>query len=292
MDNTKTLKRIWSLFLTLALVITMSVTALPSYAADGGTISVKYNPGVALTEDTNFKLYKVGEFGRDENDNVTIEPLAPFSSSGVNMNIAVPKTEEEKAEGGEWHLKWLDAASQIANWINTPGEGKNIPDPVWGEKALSKSEDYQTLKDDDGNAQFFSRGIYLLMGDEQRVGHQYWSPVPVLIMVLNGETKFDIVNANLKMSSRPVVYEHTVFKDWQDDGHTAARPETVNVDIFYGETKIDTVTLGEGEGGIGSWSYTWYSQKQRTGFIQARILRTRMLRVLQLRNLMKATTSH
>lgn len=252
MKELTTLKRIWSIFLTLAMVLTMSLTALPAYAADGGTISVKYNPGVELTEATNFELYKVGTFGR-VNGNVTIELEDGFDSSGVNLNIAVPPTEAEKAEGSDWHRAWLDAAKQLENWVKTPSEGKEIPDPVWSD-SLAKSENYQTLQED-GSNKFFSRGIYLLVGDEQRVGHKYWSPVPVLIMVLNGESKFDIVNTSLKMSSRPVVYKHEVTKSWQDEGHEDARPESVKVDIFYGQIMMDTVTLNDDN----DWTYTWYS---------------------------------
>ena len=59
------------LLLTLVMVITMSVTALPSYAAGGGTISVKYDPGVSGLESTDFRLYKVGGYDHDADGNVT-----------------------------------------------------------------------------------------------------------------------------------------------------------------------------------------------------------------------------
>ena len=66
----------------------------------------------------------------------------------------------------------------------------------------------------------------------------------------------------VKNVSRPIAYKHVLNKIWDDQGHEDARPKTVTVDILYAGKVIDTVTLGDKEaGGIGSWTYTWYSQE-------------------------------
>lgn len=249
MKNLTTLKRIGSLFLTLAMVLTMTVTVLPAYAAGSGSISVLYNPSVELTEKTNFKLYKVGTFNHDSEGKSVIDLEKAYKDSKVNLNIAIPENEEDRKEDSEWHHKWLDAASNLENWISTPAEGKNIPDPDWS-GALGKSDNYQKIGD-------FDNGIYLLIGDEQLVGDQFWSPVPVLIMVLNDETQFDIINTDLKMETRPVVHKHTVSKVWQDTEYEGGRPDSITVGIYYGETQLDTVKLNNEN----NWTYTWYSQE-------------------------------
>ena len=97
-------KRIWSLMLTLVMVITMSVTALPSYAANSGTISVKYNPGIAGLDSTDFRLYKVGKYGRDADGKSIIVLEDDFSScEGVDLNIEERPEEEYR----QWQEDWL-----------------------------------------------------------------------------------------------------------------------------------------------------------------------------------------
>lgn len=248
MNKLTTWKRIGSMFLTLALMLTMMVTALPVYAA-GGSISIKYDPDVDLEQATNFELYKVGTFGHDSQGKTTVDLVDELKGSGVNLNIAVPEKEEDMAEGSAWHQSWLTAAGNLDNWMKTPASGKTIPEPVWT-GAFKKSADYQKIDKE------LSNGIYLLSGDEQLVGEQFWAPVPVLIMVLNGETEFEIVNTDLKMATRPLVHKHTVTKTWQDDQYKSGRPASVKVGIYYGSTQMDTVTLSDAN----NWTYTWYSQ--------------------------------
>ena len=81
-------KRIWSLMLTLVMVITMSVTALPSYAANSGTISVKYNPGIAGLDSTDFRLYRVAGYDHDAEGKSIIVLEGDFRNcEGVDLNI-------------------------------------------------------------------------------------------------------------------------------------------------------------------------------------------------------------
>ena len=66
----------------------MSVTALPAYAAGGGTISVKYDPRVAGLESTNFRLYKVGGYDHDAQGKSIIVLEGDFRNcEGVDLNI-------------------------------------------------------------------------------------------------------------------------------------------------------------------------------------------------------------
>ncbi len=257
MDRRTTRKRIWSLLLTLTMVLTMSVTALPVSAAGSGTISLTYNPSVEGLTKTKFKLYKAAEFGRytDDDENkgkVRIDLIAPFAGKGIDLNgIDVPENPADTSsdEYKRWQATWLEKASQLANEVKTAGASA---EPVWS-GTVNKSSTPQTI----GGS--LDNGIYLLVGEQSRAGDRYWWPVPVLIMVLNGETSFNL-SADVKMASKPVVYKHTVTKAWAED--TEDTRSDIRVGIYYGEEgrRVDAVSLPYEKGK--TQTYTWYSTEE------------------------------
>lgn len=258
MDRRTTRKRIWSLLLTLTMVLTMSVTALPVSAAGSGTISLTYNPNVTGLEKTNFKLYKAAEFGRytdgKNKGKVRIDLTEPFAGSGVDLNgIGVPEDPSDTSSDDykRWQATWLGKASQLANEVKTTGSSAK---PVWW-GTVNKSSTAQAI----GGEKPLSNGIYLLVGEQTRVGDKYWWPVPVLIMVLNGESTFDL-SADVKMTSKPVVYKHKVTKAWAED--TEDTRADIRVGIYYGEDgrRVDAVSLPYEKGK--TQTYTWYSTEE------------------------------
>ena len=240
MNKTPLLKNIASLFLALTMLIALSVTALPVSAA-GGNIYVKFNPDVPL-EKTTFRLYQVGEFGHDSAGKSIIVPYGDFASCGIDLNdIEIPETPDK-----EWIEKWLAKASDLENWILTSGASVS---PDWtGE--LVNQEARQLVGDGSQN-----NGIYLLVGEERLIDQTYWAPVPVLIMVLNGDTDFDLSDTDLKVKSRSIADKHIVTKLWQDTEYDAGRPTSVKVGIYCGSNLVDTVELS----GANNWSYTWFT---------------------------------
>ena len=278
MKQFTTLKRIWSLFLTLAMVVAMGVTTLPAYAATGGTISVKYEPnGVSISEPTQFELYKVGNFGHFDDGKVSIDLTPDFATCGVDLNDIAPLDEDATEEDKDaWNNKWLAKASDLESWVKG---AKDKPATIWEGALASGSSQILT---EGGAAKQFNNGIYLLIGYEQKVGEYYWAPVPVLMMVLNNNVTFDIVDSAsgsvVKTVKRPVAYKHVLNKIWDDKGHEDARPKTIKVDILYAGKVIDTVTLGDKEaGGIGSWTYTWYSQEAEGRYYASKGITTEKL---------------
>ncbi len=266
MKQFKTLKRIWSLFLTLSMVVAMGVVSLPAYAATGGTISVKYElNGVTIKEPAQFELYKVGNFGRFDDGTVSINLTKDFATSGIDLNgITPPKEDATQQEIDAWNNAWLEKAKNLEQWVKAVDDK---PDTDW-EGKLTSGPNYQALTEN-GVAKHFDNGIYLLIGYEQREvkgdgtdGEHYWTPVPVLMMVLNKDVKFDIVSSDavVKTVSRPVAYKHVVSKSWNDKGHEDARPASIEVEIKYGITEnilTDKVTLTKEN----DWTYVWYSQE-------------------------------
>ena len=252
--NKLSIKRIiWSLLLTLAMVISVTVPALPVNAEGGGIISIVYDP--PHDQATDFKLYKAAEYGHDASGKVTLDLVAPFAGHGIDLNdIVVPEEPTDPDERAKWQADWLNAASELANYVSTEGSGT---DTVW-EGSLHTSDVKQTLMKD-GQAVVFPNAIYLLVGHEQLIDDEYWVPVPVLIQVLNDETVFymDKANAELKFERRPEVRKHSVTKSWKDDSYKEGRPDSVRVGIYYGDIKVDTVELSDGN----NWTYTWYSSR-------------------------------
>lgn len=238
-------KRIWSLLLTLSMVFTMTVTALPVYAAGSGTISVKYNPDVDGLDSTNFKLYKVGKYGRaDDGESIILleDAFSACAEMGVTFDI--------DPEDAKWQEEWLAQADILGQYAKNH-EGSLTP--AWAD-ALSVTDAFQPLSEG-GAVKSFENGIYLLVGEEKLVGEEFWAPVPVLIQVLNGNSEFTLDDIQLKMDSRARVHKHTVTKTWQDDGYSDGRPGSVRIAIFYGSTQMDTVEMSNEKG----WVYTWYS---------------------------------
>ena len=245
-------KKLWGLTLTLAMVLTMTVTALPVYAA-GGSISVTFNPEVAeLTGQTfTFDVYKVGSYGRDEttgNSTLVVDP-AVKSIAGVDLKDEV-FSDVENVNG------MINAANTIAQYKDK----------------LTSLNSFTIKVPGTGNASVTENGIYLIVGDEIKVGDLYWRPVPVLTQVLNDDAQFafDKDHVNAKIKSKPVTYSHNVKKVWNDnDDEKGLRPESIDVEIIYGDKVIDTVTLNDAN----NWNFTWntteagdktYSSSQRT----------------------------
>ena len=243
MNKLTSWKRIGSLLLTLAMVFTMSVTALPVYAAGTGTISVKYNPEIEGLDSTDFTLYKVGKYGREGKKSVIVLEDEFADSKVVFPNGVGP-------DDPNWQSAWLGAAEKLGNWVKN--HESSLSDAAKWTGTLQATDSFQDLGEE------FPNGVYLLVGKEKLVdGVEFCAPVPVLIQVLNGESEFSFDNDDieLKMVSRPLVHKHIVNKFWQDEGYGEGRPEAVKVALYYGDTRIDTVEFNGSKG----YTYTWYS---------------------------------
>lgn len=262
MKQSNTLRKICGML--LAVLLMLPCITFPSYAE--GSISVVYNPKIDGLQASEFKLYKVGGFTHDSEGKSKLTLDAAFAGKGTTvdtLNGIEPKKPEDPGYQ-QWVQDWLDASQEVASNLETYIATHDSPDPVWSGPLDPTLATAQRL-----GSGTYENGLYLMTGEEQRVGSRYWRPVPVLMMVLNGNVTFNMAGVtdageaewynSLKIKSRPVAYKHSVTKSWVGDTE-ATRPKTIDVKIMYGDTQIDTVTLGSKEdGGIGSWTYTWYS---------------------------------
>ena len=257
MKQSNTLRKICGML--LALLLMLPCITFPSYAE--GSISVVYNPKIDGLKASEFKLYKVGGFTHDSEGKSKLTLDAAFAGKGTTadkLNGIEPKKPEDPGYQ-EWVQEWLDASQEVASNLETYIATHTSPNPVWSGDLDPSVATAQRL-----GSGAYENGLYLMTGEEQRVGDRYWRPVPVLMMVLNGNVTFNMAGVtdagaaewynSLKIKSRPVAYKHSVTKSWVGDTE-ATRPKSIDVKILYGDTQIDTVTLSPGN----NWTYTWYS---------------------------------
>ena len=257
MKQSNTLRKICGML--LALLLMLPCITFPSYAE--GSISVVYNPKIDGLKASEFKLYKVGGFTHDSEGKSKLTLDAAFAGKGTTvdtLNGIEPKKPEDPGYQ-QWVQDWLDASQEVASNLETYIATHTSPNPVWSGDLDPSVATAQRL-----GSGAYENGLYLMTGEEQRVGDRYWRPVPVLMMVLNGNVTFNMAGVtdagaaewynSLKIKSRPVAYKHSVTKSWVGDTE-ATRPKSIDVKILYGDTQIDTVTLSPGN----NWTYTWYS---------------------------------
>ena len=257
MKRSNTLRKIWSLILTLAMVLTMGITALPSYAAGNGTAKVYYPPAKEGKVEETFTLYKVGHFERYKDGDV----IPAGSKAGdsylaldeglpdVNINIKKSDYPDDDA----WIAAWQTAAASVASGIKgTPAEATAIT-------AVAN-------KGNDGTAVFngLEDGLYLVTGPMQEYmdtvngENTYYTPSPSFIMVLSGKAELEA------KYEEKTVKEYHIKKAWVDDGHQALRPTSIDVELYRRDSSVqgsefelvETVTLNENN----SWSYKWPSE--------------------------------
>ena len=121
MKKRTTGKKLWSLLLTLAMVLTMTVAALPSYAASG-VATVTYKPAEEGKVTETFTLYKVGHFerGEDGKSYLALDEGLPDATSGVDVSISKDDYTDEagNVDTEAWTQAWQDSAAALASKID------------------------------------------------------------------------------------------------------------------------------------------------------------------------------
>ena len=258
MKQSNTLKRIWSLFLTLAMVLTMGITALPSYAAGNGTASVTYKPAADGKVTTTFSLYKVGHFERYQEGDVIPDGnkvgdsyLALDEGMPDSVNVNIRKRDYTDDDGNvdtdAWIAAWQEQAASLAAVIGTTSAPK-----------------FEEVTNADGVAVFsgLEDGLYLVTGPKQEYmdkdtgENTYFTPNPSFIMVLNGTAELEV------KYEEQCIKEYVIKKAWVDEGHEALRPETIKVILSRKDSSVPDAEWEETEITLSKendWSYSWSS---------------------------------
>jgi len=231
------MKTAWKLCLALALMVAaLFVVSVPAFAAEGpytvsGTVSnlevvdktdsegkgiEPYTDGPSF-DGKKVTLYRVGGFARKDDGTSYLKLDKTYFPAGL-ANLEIAKGDDEEA----WTIEWLGQAQIVANHLATL------------ETKPESKED--TIENGTFSFTQLENGLYLLIGNsvEQIDGDKkyVWSPCPMFVMVLNG----DVTDLGLKVERKPVVEKHKVQKQWSDDGHEDARPDSVMIQIWFQPT--------------------------------------------------------
>ena len=225
----KTIKS--KILLSILLVFILSAVSVPVWAAENtgidwtrtGTVSITLRDGNTAISGAEITLYKVA------------------IAESVKSNLNFTYTDSFQDFGGIPNdIKDKETVLRLADYVrvqNISGIGE-------------KTDENGCVRFDD-----LSLGLYLVVQTGSVQGYSACTPFVVSIPVgEEGEWVYDI-DATPKTDIVRLV-DITVKKVWNDDGKN--RPESVTVQLYKGDTAVDTVTLNEQNG----WRYTWNDQPQ------------------------------
>ena len=124
-----------------------------------------------------------------------------------------------------------------------------------------------TISDGTAAVENLPVGVYLLVGEEKKVGKKTFIPAPSFFSIpqeINGGYKYDAFNIDVKAtykedsrSEKTVKYK--VVKKWAGD-NANVRPAEITVAIIEGTTQKETVVLNNAN----NWTYEWEGKKDVT----------------------------
>jgi hypothetical protein len=244
MNRHRTLKLIGSMLLTVAMSVTMIGYVPQTALAEGGKATVKLANADGLDANTefSFEMYKVGHF---DGPGLVLEDNLKGSKADVDFPSDSEESEEAKSE------RMVASAAQLAKYI----DDNNI--------SLKAIGGAHTLKPGESFTQAVTEnGLYLVRSNTVRdiTGVNYnWTPQPVYVMVLNGDSAVTISNdVVIKILRTPVQFRHRVLKTWVIPNAAGdVKPSAIYVNIRYGGQIIDVVKLTSAS----AWTYDWTSEE-------------------------------
>ena len=232
---------VWVLMLAVLLAGTPE-----SFAAGTYTVSGTFDKGAELGGEVTYTIYRVGELSGG-----VFTLLPGYSTVGARVNYTKAEFgEEDKADedAAAWRDAWMASAATLANYVK---------------------EEHKAVEctSSDGTFSFtgLASGLYLITGTSQAVpdgtGTTYWAPRPMYVAVDDGDETVSL-KPESEHTEPPAPDDHdsfTVTKAWEGDEKVKdlIRPESVEVEIYYGGNSQDdlkvTVTLSDSN----NWTYSW-----------------------------------
>lgn len=218
-----------TLCVLLAMLLCAVLLSSSLYAAEGGSITLHYEPGVC-----GFDFYRIAEFSEARGFTV-IAPFDAYTESISSLqSLSSLKADEQRTLGST-----LDAVvkrDQIAATYSAETDAQG--NLVWSEAA---------------------GGIYLILGESTRDETYIYKPAPILVSIpckdaAGAESNHAVVDG-VKFEKEPLdkYVSHKVLKLWKDGGNENERPETLSVQLLRDGELYETVILNAENG----WSYSW-----------------------------------
>lgn len=239
------LKSIGVLALALMLAGSMFAFVPKQTMAAGGTATVTLAKAEGLSDNTvfSFDMYKVGHFS---GPGLVLEDALSGSGENVNFPTGSDESPEEKAE------RMLESARNLASYI----EDNDIELDTLPSFTLKPGESTGIYVEE--NALYLVRSH--TVRDAAKGAVHNWTPQPVYVAILDGDSSITISNEVVtKIVRTPVSLNHLVHKKWNPlpEGVTLSNPEAVFVNIRYGSKIVDTVKLSNDN----DWMYEWDSEE-------------------------------
>ena len=220
---------ILNIFIVIAAAMTvflpLSVQAQEIDTTKKGDITLKYDPDQSGSADgTVFRIYKIAD----------VDAKGKIIASGTGITVNSEKMDSDEASRLAELLK-----NETPTYTETIGNGTAVVENV-------------------------PVGIYLLVGEEKKVGKKTFTPIPSIFSIpqekegaysygpLNVEVKFRLME---EPDSKGTV-KYKVTKKWSGDNESI-RPTEITVAIIEGTTQKETVVLNKAN----NWTYEWEGAK-------------------------------
>lgn len=250
MNRYRILKSIGALILAIVLTAAFGVYVPDWTLAAGGTVTVTLSEADGLDPNTtfDFKMYKVGHFS---GPGLVLEDELEGAAAEVDLDFPSDSEESESEKAN----RMLASVSHLAKYIDDNAISLTA---IGGVHQLKPGESFTQAVD--------SNGLYLVRGNTVRDsadGSKFnWTPQPVYVAVLNGDSSITIANIEdvvIKIVRTPVSFNHRVQKAWTIPSDVMVnKPDAIFVNIRYAGKIVDTVKL---TGGENAWAYIWQSEE-------------------------------
>ena len=241
--NRRTILKIVTAMLLTVFVTVCVHTPFGTTAAGGSvTVSLVHDKILDGSEFT-LKIYKVGKWIHTSEGKAVLQ-LDKSLADAAKVDQIITYESEEDAEA------LLNSSKLVGEYIKANSSDFTALD-TQTVKANGETAVFSGLEDN---------GLYIITGDTAVVKKKRWTPVSVYIDLLNNDRTMEL--NTIKMNSEPIVDDYSVHKSWNAEDkykekEKKARPESVQVEIRYGNRLVDIVTLNEKN----NWCYDWKSDE-------------------------------
>lgn len=244
-----------ALTVVLCMVIVYCMSAL-SFVHARTTTNETIDTGadVSLTlkypvDGAKFSLYKIA----------TVDAKGKFTKT-EQFEAANVKMEGDMTEN-DWRLSAEAFARYILDY-NAKKPDQTVTTPISPLMTGTVQNNQLTFE-----GETMTTGLYLVTGEKTVSGYDEYTPSSFLMALPNlsvDQDENNILNYDVIVE---VKYEHisnvptpepetesvTVIKNWNDNGNEDARPESIHINLYNGDTFIGNVELNADN----NWRYTW-----------------------------------
>ncbi len=217
-------RRLGAVLCTVAAMLWLFAATFMVYGAGKGSIEIECKTDDGPVIGLNMQIYRVGEF---EDNTITLQ--GAFSG----LQVYIPDLEPGSLQ---------DAAYTLDTYAKT----ENIT-PT--DKGIVYSDGRVLFED-------LEDGVYLITGKRLSSGDKYYSVIPVLVEVKDGNAVGCAAKITVHLKTSVVLERYRILKVWDDgSSYNVNRPISIEVEIYKDGEYYETAVLNA----TNKWSYEWTS---------------------------------